>query len=93
MTGEDALRWKPIPGYEGFYLISDVGTIIRTKQTRGAVAGRKMRFSLPRRILLPSIVSRRQTLPCFCPPNGGCNIFKITNFRRRSKPPEWRKNR
>lgn len=33
-------RWKPIPGYEGYYEISDLGRVKRTAPTKGTWVGR-----------------------------------------------------
>ena len=39
-------EWREVPGYEGYYSVSDRGNVRRDKQSRGAIAGRVMTAKL-----------------------------------------------
>lgn len=62
------IEWRPVPGYEGLYDVSELGAIRRRRRLVGARAG-KQRL-LRQQELNPKLVKGNSLIVCLCDHNG-----------------------
>jgi hypothetical protein len=71
-------QWRPVPGYEGFYEVSDLGRVRSLVRTVMRGDGKPMR--VPERVLAPGIVKNGYHAVVLCKPGGSKKMLRCARL-------------